>query len=117
MLLGNPGAMLPPPVAFHYHSETISVRELIQRVVTQQVQTLQAQETCSDGEIRQILARQYLAEEEVNEQAVGGTIKMPSASVQNRHAPDIQREIQRALESFEQGRFFMSPLMHQWWIW
>ena len=108
MVLGNPSADLPPPVAFHYHSETISVRELIQRVVSSQIQILQAREARDNSEIQAILARQYLADEEVSEQAASGAVKMPAASEQNRHAPDPEQEMQRALRGFEEGRFFIT---------
>lgn len=108
IVLGNTANTLPPPVAFHYHSETISVRDLIQRVVATQIQILQDQQSCSDSEIHKILARQYLADNEVHEQAASGVVKMPAAEIQNRHTPDSQREIQRALEGFEKGLFFIT---------
>jgi len=108
LLLGSASATLPPPVAFHYHSETISVRELIQRVVTCQIQILQAQQAHGEHEIQAILARQYLADEEVSEQAADGAVKMPSVAAQNRYAPDPAQEVQRALRGFEAGRFFIT---------
>jgi len=108
LLLGDPHVALPPTVAFHYHCETISVGALIQRVVIQQIQALQERNRHSQGEIRQILARQYLTEQELSEQATHGAIKMPTPVAQNHQTPDIQQEVQRALAGFEQGRFFIT---------
>jgi len=108
VVMGNSPSAPPPAIAFRYHSETISVRALIQRAVTAQITTLREQHARSHAEIRQILARQYLAGEEITAQAEQGAVKMPAAAQSRAHAPDPEQEVARALAGFEQGRFFIT---------
>lgn len=105
MVIGEarPGPRLAP-VRLELVSERISVRDLIGRVVTEQIRELTEQHRAEADVVQLALARQYLTAQDVEVQAEAGRIRLPT---EPKATPgiDIQREIGKALQGFKARAF------------
>jgi len=100
-----PGPVLAP-VELTLTVEQISVRELIGRAVTEQIQTLARQHQANTKVIQMALARHYLTAKDVEVQAEEGRIRLARPPKRG-HAPPLQteQEIAKALDGFEKRAF------------
>ncbi len=91
--------------------EKVEICELIRQIVTEQVRSLNARNDIQEQEKRKIINRQYLRQEDIEEQAKDGRIAVNEAS---QHTPDKQsplidpdKEAQSAVRAFKRGAYFV----------
>lgn len=89
-----------PTVLVELSHERITLRELIRLAVIEQVAELRA----DASRRRQLLDRQYMTDADVAAAAIQGTVKM-SSQAQAAGEPDIQTEVDRALQAFGRRTF------------
>ena len=87
-------------------SERLTVRELIERTVEEQVRELAARDRLSVEQQRRALRRQYLTEDEVRRQAAAGAVRFPSAVAEVRSI-DPAEAVHMAVDGFERGAFLV----------
>lgn len=101
----------PPldPVLVELLEQEITVAELIQRVVEEQIRHLTHKRQLNSTEVQLALARQYLSAEEVQAQAEGGRVRLPSASPKLTQpiAIDSKAEIRKAVDAFKTAQYFV----------
>jgi hypothetical protein len=97
----------PPSLALELLEETLAVQDLITRTVDEQIHDLLINQKLDADHIRQILARQYLTEADVEADARHGAIKVPSAKSLQNPQLDIESEIRRALHGFERNAYLV----------
>lgn len=90
------------PVYLELAAERISVRDLIARAVTEQIQVLLELHRTEARLVHLALARQYLSSKDIEKQAESGRIGLP-AERERQPAPiiDTANEIKKALSGFE----------------
>lgn len=88
-------------VSLSLANERISVRELLERTVAAQLHELLQEQRLEDEAAAKILARQYLTQAEIDQQAGEGVVRLEPA----KGHLDLQREIQRALHGFQKRAF------------
>jgi hypothetical protein len=84
----------------------LTVRELIERTVEEQVRELTARDRLSAEQQRRALRRQYLTEDEVTRQAAAGAVRFPS-KVAEASPIDPAEAVGMAVEGFERGAFLV----------
>ncbi|MCP5420291.1 MAG: hypothetical protein H6970_11060 [Gammaproteobacteria bacterium] len=101
-------AALPPiePVTVCFATETVLIRELIARTVAEQIQVLLESRKELAAHTQDILSRQYLSDEEIEQQARQGRVHFPTP--QEERTIEVQTEIDKALRGFGEQRFFIS---------
>jgi hypothetical protein len=95
------------PVVLEILNEILTVRELIERTVEEQIRDLVAIRRLDVGQAERALNRQYLTTSEVRQQAQDrGVVKLPS---QVKQVPEInvRAEIKKAISGFEAGSFII----------
>lgn len=97
------------PIHFSSDVETLTVRELIERSVTEQIKILQKSQASSEQRIKASLERQYLSDADIASLSKQGNICCADIE-KNRQSSviDIRHEIARAEEAFTQKRFFIT---------
>ncbi len=95
------------PVILDLIEERITVAELIRRTVEEQVRDLMVRRRLDALQAQQALARQFLSDEEVSNQARRGAVRYPPA--RSAGVPQIspQAEVQKALAAFERGTYMV----------
>ena len=94
------------PVSIELVDERLTARELIIRAVEEQIRDLTLIRKLDNERAFEILARQYLSEEDVTDQAADGAIRY---APKFQGPPDVSthREVNRALSAFEAGRIIV----------
>src|SRR5687767_2700012 len=92
-------------VTLNVFDERLTARELIALAVEEQIRDLVLNRKIEAKQVQQILERQYLTEEEIEEQVPQGAIRYPSRPVSDLPQVSIHREINRALSAFRSGGF------------
>jgi len=85
--------------------ERISVSDLIRRTVEEQVRELLAKQRLDEQKAHPALERQYLTVQEIAGQAQQGAVRFPFTHT--KQAPDVQVEVQKALQAFASGRYLI----------
>ncbi|MDD5275487.1 MAG: hypothetical protein PHR16_05340 [Methylovulum sp.] len=94
------------PVYLELATERITVRDLIARAVTEQIQELLAQHRAKAGLVHLALARQYLSLKDIQKQAETGRISLPAERKDPSAAIiDTAEEIKKAHSGFEAQAF------------
>lgn len=102
------GAEAPlDPVFLELVSESITVRELIERAVSQQIHELTLKKRLDATAARAALARQYLSPEEVQAQAQEGRVKMPTVPDAQGPRVNEKAEVEKAVRAFKAQRYFV----------
>ncbi|MBL6987475.1 MAG: hypothetical protein ISR72_10665 [Methylobacter sp.] len=94
------------PVYLELETECITVRDLIARAVTEQIQELLEQHRIEAGLVHLALARQYLSLKDIQKQAEMGRISLPVERKDPSAAIiDTDKEIKKAHSGFEAQAF------------
>lgn len=93
-----------PSVRLSLASERIRVRELVRRVVTEQLRDLQERRPSSACAPADALARHYLTQDEIDAAAREGRVRLQS-KLETDADLDLEDEISRALRGFARGAF------------
>jgi hypothetical protein len=93
------------PVLLQVAEERITVAELIQRTVAEQIRVLSAAKKLNAQQAYEILDRAYLSPAEIARQARRGKVQMPRQPEPAAHI-DVERQVKRAIEAFR-ARSFM----------
>lgn len=98
---------LPSNISLEFLTEKIRVRELISNTVEEQIRDMLINRRLDAQQAEKILNRQYLLESEVSSQAKLGAVRVPSSK--NSQSPNLilEREIDKALRSFERQGFMI----------
>jgi hypothetical protein len=101
------GDNLPSNISLEFLTEKITVRELISNTVEEQIRDMLINRRLDAQQAEKILNRQYLLESEISSQAKSGAIRVPSSK--NAQSPSLilEREIDKALRSFERQGFMI----------
>lgn len=87
-------------------AESFTAADLIARTVECQVRDLLARRKLSMLSTRRLLHRQYLTDEEIDQQAATGAVHSPKRS-DTEFEIDTVTEIRKALRAFNKGQFFL----------
>lgn len=94
------------PIRLALATERVSVRELISRAVSEQIQALIGQQHAEAGVIQMALPRQYLTAKDVELQAEAGRIRFTSNNLKPAVLNiDIDQEVGKALQGFTAQAF------------
>ncbi|MBA2286566.1 MAG: hypothetical protein H0W02_13895 [Ktedonobacteraceae bacterium] len=96
-----------PTIVLDFLHEEITVAELIRRTVEEQVRELQAARKLNAGEARRILNRQYLTQEEMDEQAASGMVSLPLGTQAGEPDIAIADEVRRACRAFKKQAYLI----------
>ncbi|HFC93510.1 MAG TPA: hypothetical protein ENJ51_11935 [Leucothrix mucor] len=97
------------PIHFSSDVEILTVRELIERSVTEQIKLLQKSQIFSEQQIKASLERQYLSDADIASLSKQGHICLADIEKnQQSSVIDIKHEIARAEKAFTQKQFFIS---------
>src|SRR6185503_3113574 len=88
-------------------NEKITVRELISNAVEEQIRDMLINRRLDVDQAEKILNRQYLLESEVSNQAKSGAIRVPSLKNTRLNNLIVEKEIDKALRSFERQGFLI----------
>lgn len=99
-LFGQPNVEIPN-VALDLLHETLSVRDLITRTVTEQIQDLLLNHHWDEAKTRETLARQYLTDHEIAEQAEQGAVRVLPTKIGKIPNINTGEEVQKALTAFQ----------------
>lgn len=91
-------------VEFILPSKRITVAELIERTVEEQVKILLFKHKLEKQEVNHILNQQYLTNEEIKEARSQGKVKYPSTSHYHEKF-DLKAQSRKALRAFELGKY------------
>lgn len=95
------------PILLNILQERLSVAELIQRSVEEQIRSLLVQRQMDAQQVRRVLDRHYLTAAEIAAQAQQGAIRYPSERVTQVPQIDRRSEIKKALCAFEVGSYII----------
>ena len=93
------------PISLRLLDERLSVAELIQRTVEEQVRELTVRRRLDAEQAGRALARHYLSAEEVAAQARRGAVRFPTARADKVAQLDPALEVEKALRAFEAGTY------------
>ncbi|MEO6891426.1 MAG: hypothetical protein ABI324_20760, partial [Ktedonobacteraceae bacterium] len=96
-----------PTIVLDFLHEEITVAELIRRTVEEQVRELQVARKLNAGEARRILNKQYLTQEEVDEQAAAGLVSLPVGTRAGEPDIAIADEVRRACRAFKKQAYLI----------
>jgi hypothetical protein len=104
IVAGNPHLTKLDTVLVKLPRMRITVEDLIRRTVEEQVWDLLSRRKVDEEEARRALERQYLTQDQIQEQASLGRIRMPQRKAK---APRInaEAEIRKALQAFAAGAY------------
>jgi hypothetical protein len=94
-------------VIVELEAQSLTAAELIARTVECQVRELLARRKLSTISAARLLHRQYLTDEEIDEQAAAGAVRTPKG-LDAELAIDTRTEIRKALRAFSKGQFFLT---------
>ncbi len=103
---GNPQLTKLDPMILHIIETRITVEDLIRRVVEEQVSDLLSRRRVDAAEAKRILNRQYLTQDQVEDQARHGTVRMPRKT-RTSLGIDIEVEVRKAIHSFADGACYI----------
>ncbi len=95
------------PVILELIEEPITVGELIRGTVEEQVRELIGRRKLDALQAQQVLARQYLSETEVAEQAGKGAVRYPTSRSTSIPQIDPRAEVEKALAAFKRGSYMV----------
>jgi hypothetical protein len=98
---------LLPSVFLNLIQEHLTVAQLIQHTVEQQVRELLVRREMDTQQVRHTLERHYLTAAEVAVQAQQGAVCYPSDRTIKTPEVDLKDEIQKALRAFEAGSYII----------
>jgi len=101
------GDELPPTISLDLLNEKLTLRELISNAVEEQIRDMLINRRLDTAQAEKILNRQYLLESEVANQAKSGAIRIPSLKNTQSNNLILEKEIEKALRSFEQQGFLV----------
>ncbi len=87
--------------------EKITLAELIQRTVEEQVRELVVRRRLQAEEAASVLGRQYMTAQEIAEQAARGAVRYPSKHKGKSAELNPAAEAKRALKAFEAGAYMV----------
>jgi hypothetical protein len=98
-----------PTITLNLLNEDISVAELIQRSVEEQIRELLVSYKLQTEQARRALNRLYLTEQEIQAQVATGMIRYAPKQQSEAAMPEIDSaaEVSRALRAFEQGAYLV----------
>jgi hypothetical protein len=105
--------LMPSKVVLDLLNETITVAELIQQTVEEQIRDLLLNRKLDVAQMQRILDRQYLTDADVRRQAAEGAVRSPSAKSVRVPQIDPAAEAQKALRSFDQKTYMIVVDGHQ----
>jgi len=87
-------------------TERLTVREIIERAVAEQVRRMSIDRRHTAEEVLRALDRQYLTEAEVSAQAKTGRVRFPSRPI-DQTPIDVAAQTAKALRAFKDRHFFV----------
>ncbi len=101
-----------PEVSLEALDEELPLRELIRRVVEEQVRELLANkrseardEASAPEEVRRILERRYMTPEEISQYGREGAVRLPAERERGEPEIDLNAEVRQAIRAFEAGGY------------
>lgn len=105
--------LMPSNVVLDLLNESITVAELIQQTVDEQIRDLLLNRKLDAEQMQRILDRQYLTDADVRRQAAEGVVRSPSAKSVRIPQIDTAEEVRKALRSFDQQTYMIVVDGHQ----
>jgi hypothetical protein len=99
--------LMPSNVVLDLLNETITVAELIQQTVEEQVRDLLLNRKLDVEQMQRVLDRQYLTDADVRRQVAEGAVRSPSAKAVRIPQIDTAEEVRKALRSFDQQTYMI----------
>ena len=90
----------PPAVTLDLLNETLTVAQLIEATVEEQIRDLQVTRKLDAERAAQVLNRQYMTHEEIDQAAQSGSIRLPNLKTPKPRAIDTASEIEKAKRAF-----------------
>ena len=97
-------ALVPVFVLLKQH---LTVAELIQRTVEEQVRELIVERQLNAQQVRRALDRHYLTDSEIASQAQHGAVRYPSDRAAKIPQIDCKTEVQKAISAFKAGSYII----------
>jgi hypothetical protein len=96
-----------PTIVLDLLHEEITVAELIRRTVEEQIRELQMSRKLNAQQVQRTLNRQYLTQDEVDEQAVTGMVCLPAPSQIGEQRISAEAEVRKAWRAFEKQAYVL----------
>ncbi len=96
-----------PTIVLNLLHEEITVAELIRRTVEEQVRELQVACKLNAEQAQRILNKQYLTQEEVDEQVASGVVCLPVGTRAGESAISMVTEVRKAWRAFEKQAYVL----------
>lgn len=96
------------PIVLKLFEEKITVAELIERTVEEQIRDLTLNRRLDAEKARRVLDRQYLTQREIDDQIEeSGALRFPTRrAVEGEHIK-VANQVKRALQGFEEGAYLI----------
>ena len=94
-----------PTIEIDVLNQEITIAELIQRTVEAQIREILVERKLCETQAYQVLSKQYLTQEEIQEQASIGAISLPKS--EQMHTLDSAREVLRAKRTFQERTYII----------
>ena len=109
IIFGDKNTKIPhfSPVILELVSENITARELIHRTVRKQIQINLEEKRNEVSVVQAMLNRQFLSNEDIEDQSAKGTIRYPTSEASKDHGLDVDHESKKAIDAFYSNTYKM----------